>query len=702
MRNLYSEHEAATWVAQHPGIPEALALRVYTSRLIGKDPALVLHGGGNASVKCRHLTVAGDDIEALFVKGSGTDLATVTPEAFCGLELASLRKLRSLESLDDEEIENQLGIHRLWAKSPDPSVEALVHAFLPHAYVDHTHADSILVLTHQERGEKVLRDALGPKAAVIPYAMPGFLLAKAVIAAYDANQEIDAVVAMDHGIFTFAEDSETSYARMIEYVSRAEAFIEERLKDKSPFPSGLHGRRPSDPDPAVARCAPAIRGACSFCEPSAPRRRFYVEARTSSALLDASLTPFAEYLCESGVLTPDHAIRTKNRMVFLDFLPERNEELKHIIDQKVGDFTAKYRLYFHDQGGTRNFSGVMLDPYPRLFLVAGVGLLAVGFTRKEARVNADIGEHTILAKAHAMALGGYVPVPEQHAFDMEYWPLQQKKLPKPGSSLLEGQIAVITGGAGAIGFGIARQLLKAGAFVALTDIHQTRLENVLSLLRQEHEEERIEGLALDVTDYASVEKGFREICRRIGGIDLLVPNAGMAHVARLEDLEPARLDEALAVNVKGTFTVIKAAIPIFKRQGTGGNIVVISSKNVFDPGPAFGAYSASKAGAHQLSKIAAMELADVGVRVNMINPDAVFGDEKVSSGLWDLVGPERMKSRGLDPEGLKAYYRERSLLKKEVLAEHVGNAVVFFASDLTPTTGATLPVDGGIPGAFPR
>jgi rhamnose utilization protein RhaD (predicted bifunctional aldolase and dehydrogenase)/NAD(P)-dependent dehydrogenase (short-subunit alcohol dehydrogenase family) len=702
MRNLFSEHEAASWIAQYPGIPEALALRVYTSRLIGRNPALVLHGGGNASVKCRNLTVVGDEIEAVFVKGSGTDLETVAPEGFCGLELAPLRKLRSLESLGDEELENQLGIHRISAKSPDPSVEALVHAFLPHACVDHTHADSILVLSHQENGEKLLEDALGPKAAVIPYARPGFPLAREVIAAYDAEPGIDALVVMDHGIFTFAEDSRTSYGRMIDYVSRAEAFIEERLKGKPLFFSPGAAQHPVDPESALAYCAPAIRGACSFCELSGPRRRFYVEARTRSALVEASLTPFAKTLCESGVLTPDHAIRTKNRMVFIDFLPEKNEDLKQVVNQKVEDFTAEYRLYFEEKARKLNFSGKMLDPYPRLFLVAGVGLLALGPTRQAARVNADIGEHTILAKARAMALGEYVPIPEHHAFDMEYWPLQQKKLPKPGSSLLEGQVAVITGAAGAIGFGIARQLLRAGAFAALTDIHQTRLENVLSLLRAEFDEERIEALVLDVTDYSSVEKGFREICRRIGGIDLLVPNAGMAHVARLEDLEPSRLDEVLAVNLKGTFTVIKAAIPIFKRQGTGGNIVLISSKNVFDPGQAFGAYSASKAGAHQLSKIAAMELAEVGVRVNMINPDAVFGDEKVGSGLWELVGPERMKSRGLDPEGLKAYYRQRSLLKQEVLAEHVGNAVVFFASELTPTTGATLPVDGGIPGAFPR
>ncbi|MEE8480027.1 MAG: SDR family NAD(P)-dependent oxidoreductase, partial [Desulfobacterales bacterium] len=217
-----------------------------------------------------------------------------------------------------------------------------------------------------------------------------------------------------------------------------------------------------------------------------------------------------------------------------------------------------------------------------------------------------------------------------------------------------------------------------------------------------YSESQVESIVFDVTNYPSVEKAFVEISRRLGGIDIVVPNAGIAHVAKIEDLDPEKLDQVIAVNLKGTFTVIKASVPIFRRQGTGGNIVVISSKNVFDPGAAFGAYSASKAGAHQISKIAAMELAELGVRVNMVNPDAVFGDEKVCSKLWELVGPERMKSRGLDADGLREYYCERSLLKVHILAEHVGNAVVFFASDLTPTTGATLPVDGGNPAAFPR
>jgi NAD(P)-dependent dehydrogenase (short-subunit alcohol dehydrogenase family) len=238
--------------------------------------------------------------------------------------------------------------------------------------------------------------------------------------------------------------------------------------------------------------------------------------------------------------------------------------------------------------------------------------------------------------------------------------------------------------------------------VVLSDADAPRLQKAYSILAERHDERQVETIVFDVTNYASTESAATEISRRVGGIDILVPNAGAAHVARIEDMEPDKLDHLIAVNLKGTFHVIKAAIPIFRRQGTGGNIVVISSKNVFDPGAAFGAYSASKAGAHQISKIAALELAELRVRVNMINPDAVFGDEEISSKMWDLIGSERMKSRGLDPEGLREYYRQRNLLKIPVRAEHVGNIVVFLASDQIPTTGATIPIDGGIPAAFPR
>jgi len=328
------------------------------------------------------------------------------------------------------------------------------------------------------------------------------------------------------------------------------------------------------------------------------------------------------------------------------------------------------------------------------------GLIAIGFSRKDARIAADIGEHTIRAKRKALIFGEYKPISRSHVFDMEYWSLQQQKLKKSAILPLQGQI--VTGAAGAIGAGVAERLLAAGAVVVISDIDKKRLEIVYSILTEKYNKHLLECEIFDVTDFKSVQNGFNRICQKTGGIDIVVPNAGVAHVAKIEDMDPQKFDQVMAVNLKGTYTVIKAAIPVFRRQGTGGNIIVISSKNVFDPGAAFGAYSASKAGAHQISKIAALELAEMGVRVNMVNPDAVFGDDKIPSKLWGVVGPDRMKSRGLDPEGLQNYYQQRNLLKTRVLAEHVGNAVVFFASDLTPTTGAALPVDGGNPATFSR
>ncbi|MBT8373756.1 MAG: SDR family NAD(P)-dependent oxidoreductase, partial [Deltaproteobacteria bacterium] len=369
----------------------------------------------------------------------------------------------------------------------------------------------------------------------------------------------------------------------------------------------------------------------------------------------------------------------------------------------VKSFKQSYRRYFNKQLKDKGVDRKPLDPYPRVFLVAGLGLVCLGFTRQDARIAADIAEHTIRAKLKAILLDKYVPISDSHVFDMEYWYMQQKKLHLLASPpSLQGQVALITGGAGAIGFGIADRLLASGAVVVLSDIDEPGLQKVQSILVERYTESQVEVITFDVTKYSSVEKAFEKISCKLGGIDIVVPNAGTAHVAKIEDLDPDKLDQVLAVNLKGTFNTIKASIPVFKRQETGGNIVVVSSKNVLDPGAAFGAYSASKAGAHQISKIAALELAELGVRVNMVNPDAVFGDEEVSSKLWDLIGPDRMECRGLDCHGLQEYYRDRNLLKASVLAEHVGNAVVFFVSNQTPTTGASLPVDGGIPAAFPR
>jgi len=702
MASAYNETQAEYFIKHYPHIAKEMALRTYTSRLIGADPNLVLHGGGNTSVKLKHKNILGEDQEILFIKGSGVNLATIEPESFVALNLAFLKKFRRLDKLDDAEMDNQLQICKLHPSELSPSVESFLHAFLPHRYVDHCHADSILILTSQPKGLDMVRDVLGPRVAAVPYCMSGLPLAKKVAAEYDRNPDLEAIVIGNHGIFTFGEDAATSYTRMIDCVNRAIAFIKSKIKGKIlvTLPDDLSPFK--EVKPLAAVFAQSIRGAAAHPDPDGRLSRFRVEFRSTPDLVNASLSREAPTLCDSGVLTPDHVTRTKNRYVYIRWLPDQLDDLGVMLRRETDKFVAEYHRYFKEHAGLDGRDRQESDPFPRVFLVQGLGVFALGLSQREAAAAADIAEHTIRAKLQAGAIGSYVPIADSHVFEMEYWRLQQKKVSTRSRPLLQGQIALITGGGGAIGCGIADRLLAAGAAVALSDIDESRLQKVCAVLKDRYPAGEIESIPFDVTDYLSVTSACEEISRRLGGIDILVPNAGIAHVARIEDLDPQKLDQVIDVNFKGIFNTIKAAIPVFKRQGTGGNVVVISSKNVFDPGAAFGAYSASKAGAHQISKIAALELAPLGVRVNMINPDAVFGDENISSGLWDLVGPDRMKSRDLDYEGLKTYYRNRNLLKAKVEAAHVGNAVVFFASDQTPTTGASLPVDGGIPAAFPR
>lgn len=676
-----------------PDLSQEMAERIYTSRLIGARPEWVLHGGGNTSVKLTVPDLFGEEKETLFVKGSGVDLAAIEADDFTGLDLSPLKRLRELTDLDDEEMINQLKRNKLRAEAPDPSVEALLHAFLPHKFIDHTHADAILAMTSRKEAKSLILNVLGDKVCVIPYEKSGLPLASAAAAAWEANPAVEAIIVLHHGIFTFGEDAKTAFQRMADYIFRAEKWLTEQTPVDSKWSAVIRN------ETAIPRIAQIIRSACARKKKADNIMTPLVDIRDHDEIIELSLSWEAKSICTSGVLTPDHVIRTKNRYVYIEVVPDDDEELAELIIKGINTFTADYETYF--KSFQENSNQVMLDPLPRVFLVAGAGLFALGETQKAAKITADIAEHTVITKFRS-GMESYRPIDEAHVFDMEYWPLQLKKLKTHPPAPLQGKIALVTGAAGAIGFGIADRLLDAGAAVIVSDIDETGLENVCRILADRYDPDRVAAVRFDVTREESVRQGINNACRTFGGLDILVPNAGTALVAKIEDLDSNKFQSVISVNLMGTFNVVKAAVPIFKRQRTGGNIVVISTKNVFDPGAAFGAYSASKAGAHQMARIAALELAELGVRVNMINPDAVFGDEAVPSKLWEMIGPDRMKARGLDPEGLKAYYRDRNLLKITVTAEHVGNAVVFFATNQTPTTGAALPVDGGVPAAFPR
>jgi len=706
MDSRWSDREAAEYVDRFgPRWGEELALRVYTSRLIGRDPDLVMHGGGNTSLKGSHTTLVGDDVEALFVKGSGWELDAIEPPGLPAVDLAHLRRLRKLDALSDEEMVNQLRTHLFDAGAPNPSVETLLHAFLPHRFIDHTHADVALVLTNQpyEDALGLVRDAFGPRWGVVDYIMPGFALAKLAAEVFERDSDVEGLVLLNHGLFTFADDARTAYERMIAGVDRAERYVAARARASRRVV--VPGASLDDARARAARLAPVLRGALADPTGDADRpwRRMILEYRTSDALLGELAAPDAAELAARGPLTPDHVIRTKGPALFLGpQLPlDDAAALRATLDRAVSAYRAGYDAYFDANRARARTKVVKLDSVPRVVLVPGVGVFGAGRTKQDARIAADIAEHTVRAKGLANAIGRYTALSDGDLFDMEYWSLEQAKLGKAKDAPLAGQVALVTGAAGAIGFGVCRKLVEAGAHVVAADVSRDRVDATVAELDPTRRG-LAAGLVMDVTEERSVADGVAEVCRLYGGIDVLVLNAGIAHVASLEATDAAVFRRVVDVNLVGYFLVLREVAALLRRQGTAGNVVVNSSKNVFAPGADFGAYSASKAGGHQLGKVAALELAPLGVRVNMVNADAVFGDGARPSGLWQEVGPARARSRGLDPKELADYYRQRNLLKAQVTAEHVGNAVVFFASNLTPTTGATLPVDGGVVDAFPR
>jgi len=697
MENRWSDADARACVERCAalGAGEDLALRVYTSRLIGADPDLVLHGGGNTSLKSRALDLFGSEIDVLHIKGSGWDLASIDPAGLPAVALAPLCRLRDLERLDDGTMVAELRRALLDSAAPTPSVEALLHAFLPHRYIDHSHADAILALTNQADGAARVRALLGERVAWVPYVMPGLALAKRAAEIWEKNPDVEGLVLEKHGLFSFGETARESYERHIALVDVVQSHLAQAME----------GRRPLDARPVVAarepsEVAPLVRGA--LAEPTgnrdAPFRRFILTHRSSDEILHFAAAELGPRLALTPPITPDHVIRTKGPYLFIERPPYNDlAALGNLLRGDVERYRHAYRQYFE-----RNAAGraglVMLDPTPRVVVLPGIGIFAAGETAKAAKVAADIAEHTIRTKIRAMTIGDYQGLPERDLFDMEYWSLEQAKLGKQAPAPLAGQVALVTGGAGAIGEGIARKLLAAGAHVVLVDIDAERLARVATSLKSS----AVFTVEADVAHDGELEQAFTRAAGAFGGIDIAVVNAGIAQTGTLEELDSDDFDKTVDVNLRGSFLTLRQSLRSMRQQGTGGNIVLVSTKNVVAPGAGFGAYSASKAGAHQLARIAALEGAAIGVRVNMVMPDAVFGDAANPSGLWEQVGPERAAARGLDPAQLEEFYRNRNLLKARVTADHVGNAVVFFATQQTPTTGAALPVDGGLPDAFPR
>jgi rhamnose utilization protein RhaD (predicted bifunctional aldolase and dehydrogenase)/NAD(P)-dependent dehydrogenase (short-subunit alcohol dehydrogenase family) len=702
MLNRWSDQEAARAIDTYaPSWGEAVALRTYTSRLLGCDPALVLHGGGNASVKSPWRTVAGDEAAAVFVKASGFDMATIEPSGHPALDLDSLLRLRPLETLADDAMVNEVRRARFDARSPNPSIEALVHAFLPAVFVDHTHADAILELTNQRGAQALVEEALGESVAVLPYVEPGFLLAKAAAAAAAAAPSAHALVLMKHGLITWGASARESYERHIDLVSRAERFAAARVRRGAMI--AVAADAVSAAWDRLAEIGPVLRG--QLARPSGDADRPWDRVVLQPIVTDGVLGLLGREGAKDALVTPplttDHLIRTRSLPLWIDAPPWGDDAaLRARLGGAIEAYRKSYEAYVERHRAVMPDGLEAFDPSPRVVLVPGLGAICTGRNAREAAITRDITAQTLEVKSRIASMGTYEGLSERELFLMEYRGVQHAKLAARAGALAD-RVALVTGAAGAIGTGVAMGLLEAGCHVIVTDLPGAALESLAAELDASFPG-RVIGVPMDVTDASSVAEAFRFTARTWGGVDLVIVNAGIAHVAALTVMDIEAFRKLERVNIEGTLLVIAECGRHFARQQTGGDVVLVSTKNVFAPGARFGAYSATKAAAHQLARIASLEMAEIDVRVNMVSPDAVFSHGARRSGLWAEVGPDRMKARGLDEAGLEEYYRSRNLLKAKVTARHVANAVMYFATRQSPTTGATIPVDGGLPDATPR
>jgi rhamnose utilization protein RhaD (predicted bifunctional aldolase and dehydrogenase)/NAD(P)-dependent dehydrogenase (short-subunit alcohol dehydrogenase family) len=672
-----SEAQAAIDRYAARGIGRDLAARVYTTRLLGRDPKLVLHGGGNTSVKTIVPDLLGEEVAVLCVKGSGADMAVIEPAGLPAVRLDRLRKLRARTELTDEDMVRVQRENLIEPAAPNPSVETLLHAFLPHRFVDHTHANAILSLVDQPDGEAICTDLYDGRMSVVPYVMPGFALAKMAADVYDAKPDVEGLILHKHGIFTFGDSARDAYERMIALVTLAEERLQRNRK--AVF---VTAQLPQAIAP-VTVVAPILRGACSRKDAKIEGawRRLIVDFRTGPEIMNfVGGADLARY-SQAGVVTPDHTIRTKNWPLVVA-APENGkvDDFKRAAHTAVKAFVEHYEDYFTRQNARVGGIKQALDPLPRVALVPGLGLFGLGRSKKDARIAADLAQCAIEVIADAEAIGRFESISEAEMFEMEYWSLEQAKLSAGAEKPLAGQIAVITGAGGTIGAATAKAFAAAGAEVALLDLDEGAARE---------RAKNLGGGALavkcDVTDAASVSAAFERVVEAFGGVDIVVSNAGAAWQGRIGEVPEAVLRQSFELNFYGHQRVAQAAVKIMLAQGTGGCLLFNVSKQAVNPGPNFGPYGLPKAATLFLVRQYAVDYGADGIRANAVNAD------RIRSGLLtDGFIAERAKARGLS----ETDYLRGNLLGREVTADDVAQAFLHQALELK-TTGDVTTVDGG-------
>jgi rhamnulose-1-phosphate aldolase/alcohol dehydrogenase len=678
MKSQWSDSDVKAYVQRYApqGVNEDLAVRVYTTRLLGGDPNLVLHGGGNTSVKTHMHDMLGDDVDVLCVKGSGWDMGNIEPAGLPAVKLNPLRRLRGFEKLSDEDMVSFQRQNLLDPAAPNPSVETLLHAFLPHAFVDHTHATAVLALTDQPNGEAIARETFGDRLAYVPYTIPGFALAKAVADIYEANPNVQGLVLLRHGIFTFAQNAREAYERMIEFVTTAEKRLSQKRQALAP---AKHLPKP----PKLADIAPILRGALAIdndADSGIAKRQILCFRQSPEILSYVNGADVARY-SQQGVVTPDHTIRTKNWPLVAP-APEAGklDAWEKALRDSVDAFVARYHSYFAANNVRANPKKTELDPVPRVVLVPGMGLFGLGASAKDAAIAADLAENTVEVITDAEAIGRYHPISEADQFDVEYWSLEQAKLGKAAEKPLARQVAFVTGGGSGIGAATARAFAKAGAEIVVVDRDGEAAAKVAKSISK-----NALAVTCDVTDSASVRAAFDATAEAFGGVDIVVSNAGAAWQGKIGEVDDETLRQSFELNFHAHQTVAQNAVRVMRAQGTGGCLLFNTSKQAVNPGKDFGPYGLPKAATLFLMKQYALDYGRDGIRANSVNAD------RIRTGLLtdDMVAA-RSKARGLTEKD----YMSGNLLGREVTVDDVADAFIYLAQ-AQKTTAATITVDGG-------
>jgi rhamnulose-1-phosphate aldolase/alcohol dehydrogenase len=686
MRSRWNDAEAAAL--------SGVDLLVYASRLVGAETSLVVWGGGNTSIKTTERDHRGRAIPVLRVKGSGSDLKSIQKKDFPGVRMHDILALLERQDMGDEEMVAYLAHTLQEPGGVRPSIETLLHGFVQAPVVIHTHADAIVSLTNNDRAADVLAGVYGKDVIALDYRRPGFKISREVADTITAHPEARALLLEKHGTICWGTTVREAYDATLELITRAEEAIAERTRGRRAF----GGPRVPVLEPAARRAAaldlaPRLRGRLS--QP----RRVIVGFDDSERVTEFVSSAEAPALSQVGPATPDHTIYTKRLPCFVTLDEARDPAAAWTaIERSLDGFARDYTAYVDGHKGP----GVeLLDALPRVVLVPGLGMFTAGRDARTAGIVDDIYHHTIDVIGNAASFGRYVSLSAKDAFDVEYWPLELYKLTlAPPEKELARRIVLVTGGGSGIGRAVAHRLAAEGAHVAVTDIDAASAGRVADEVTKAVGGGRAIGLGMDVTQEASVRAAFEETVLRWGGLDVLVSNAGIAHSAPVERMALADWERSFAVNATGHFLVAREAMRVLIRQGIGGSLVFVATKNVMSPGKDFAAYSAAKAAEAQLAKVLALEGAPHGIRSNIVNPDAVFQDSK----LWsEEIRRERAAAQGIGVDQIEDFYRRRNLLGARILPEDVAQAALFFASDRSAkTTGCTLTVDGGVKDAFPR